>query len=311
MAFLLFMYVVAFPFHLANTFFVEHRFGLSNQRLFSWLSDEAKSMALSFTLWIACMEVFYLVLRNFPGTWWLIAALLWVFFSIVLARFLPVLIIPLFYKYLPMEDGTLKKGILELADKANIRLMDVCGIDFSRKTKKANAALVGLGKTRKVILADTLTGNFTQEEVETVVAHEFAHFRYKHIWQLLALSGSLTIVGFYILFRVANKLVNLSGASGISDLYLFPALIFLMVVFGLALLPAQNLFSRILERQADRYAIGLTGNAPAFASTMRKLASMNLADAEPSLLKKVFMYDHPPIGERIRMAEGLKDKDAR
>jgi STE24 endopeptidase len=221
----------------------------------------------------------------------------------MLSRILPVLILPLFFKYIPIEDEALKARIFTLANKAGIRLMDVCKIDLSRKTKKANAALIGLGKTRKVILADTLTDEFTQKEIEAVVAHEFAHFKYKHIWQLLGLSGIITLAGFYVLFLVAGKVVILAGASGISDLYLFPVLVLLMIGAGLVILPAQNLFSRILERQADKFALSLAGDAEVFISVMRKLASMNLADMDPSTWKKIFLYDHPPIRERIQMAE--------
>ncbi|MFQ5953116.1 MAG: M48 family metallopeptidase [Candidatus Omnitrophota bacterium] len=304
--FLAVMYVIGFPLHLANSFFVEHRFGLSSQSFGSWIIDEIKSIILSFVLWIGCTQVFYLVLRNFPHTWWIITALLWVFLSVILSRILPVLIIPLFFKYLPIENQELKKRIFELANKARIRLMDVCRIDFSRKTKKANAALIGLGKTRKVILADTLTDGFTTDEVESVVAHEFAHFRYGHIWKLLAFSGISAAIGFYLLFLVAGKCASLVGASGIDDLYLFPVLVFLMIVAGFIILPVHNLFSRTLERQADGFALELTGDAETFISVMRKLASMNLAEMDPSLWKKIFLYDHPPIRERIQMAEKAK-----
>jgi len=305
--FLFFMYFAGFSLHFANSFFVERRFGLTDRTFFSWLEDEVKSLVLTFVLWIACIQVFYLVLRNFPDTWWVITAVIWIFFSIVLARFLPVLLIPVFFKYLPIEDQALKGRIMEMADKAGIRLIDVCQIDFSRKTKKANAALVGLGKTRKVILADTLMKEFTPEEVETVVAHEFGHFKHKHVWQLLAFSAGLTLAGLYILSLAAEKVVALTGASGISDLYLLPVLMLLMGIFGMMVLPVQNLVSRILERQADKFALDFAGSADTFVSVMMKLASMNLAEMDPSRLKKVFLYDHPPIGERIRMAQKTGD----
>ncbi len=306
-AFLVFMYIASFPLHLAGSFFVERRFGLSRQGFGAWLADEAKSAALAFALSIACIQVFYLVLRNFPAGWWVIAAAAWIFFTIVLARFLPVLIIPVFFKYLPIEDSSLREKIMALAKKAGIRLMDVCKIDLSRKTSKANAALVGLGKTRRVVLADTLTEGFTPEEVGVVVAHEFGHFKHGHMWQLLIFSGTMTVAGFFILSLIAKKIVVLTGASGLSDLYLFPVLVLLAVIFGIILLPAQNFLSRVLERQADRFALDITGKPEEFISVMRKLASTNLADVAPSRLKKIFLYNHPPIAERIRMAEAARD----
>jgi STE24 endopeptidase len=301
--FLAFMYVVTFPVHLASSFFVERYFGLSDRKFSSWLTDEAKSAGLSLVLWVPCIQVFYLVLRNFPREWWVIASFLWVFFSIALSRLLPVLIIPLFYKYMPLKDEDLKKKVVDLAQKSGISLMDVCQIDFSAKTKKANAALVGLGNTRKVILADTLVKEFTAEEVGSVVAHEFAHHKRRHIWQLLAFSGAVTLCGFFLLSVAAGKIVVLTGASGLDDMYLFPFLLFLMMVFGLVVLPVQNFFSRALEKQADRFALDITKDAGSFIAVMRKLASMNLADTDPPLWKKIFFYNHPPISERIRMAE--------
>jgi STE24 endopeptidase len=302
-AFFLFMYVAGFPIHLVSSFFVERHFGLSRQTFSAWLVDEVKSTVLSFGLSIICVQVFYLVLRNFPAAWWMILGVAWIFFSIVLTRFLPVLLIPIFFKYLPIEDDMLKTKIIALAEKAGIRLMDVCRIDLSRKTAKANAALVGLGKTRKVILADTLTDGFTPSEITVVIAHEFGHFKYKHMHKLLAFSGGMTMIGFFVLSLIAGRIVAFTGASGITDLYLFPILVFLLFASGIILLPVQNLFSRILERQADRYALDLTGAPEEFISVMEKLAEMNLADTEPSKMKKVFLYDHPPISERIGMAQ--------
>jgi len=300
-----FMYLVGLPLHFTSSFIVEHRFDLSTQSIFAWCKDELKSLALSLALWEACIIVFYFVLRTFPSLWWVIAALLWIFFSIVLARVLPVLLIPIFYKYSPVEEGPLKERILALAERCSLSLLNVYQIDFSKKTRKANAALVGMGKTKRVVLADTLVNEFSPAEAESVVAHEFGHSRYRHIWQLLFFSGAVTLLAFFLLFLSAHRIVEVTGASGLSDLYLFPVLMLLLFIFGLAILPAQNFFSRCLERQADRYAMDMTGDTDTFISVMRKLSEMNLAEEEPSLLKKIFMYDHPPVGERIRMAEEI------
>lgn len=197
---------------------------------------------------------------------------------------------------------------MDLAKKANLNLMDVCKIDFSRKTVKANAALVGLGSTRKVILADTLLENFTQDEVCAVVAHEFGHFKYKHIWQLLLFSAGMTIMGFWILYAFREKIMLFTGAMSLSDLRLLPIFMLLMILFNMAILPLANLVSRTLENEADRFSLNLTGNPETFISVMRKLASMNLADISPSKLKKIFLYDHPPISERIKRAQGYECK---
>jgi len=304
---MVYLYAVSFPLRIAGAFFLERAFGLSRQTLGAWFSDEAKSFFLSTALSLACVQVFYLLLRNFPVFWWLIAGTAWALFSAALASLFPVLIIPLFFKYLPIGNAELKDRIMGLARRTGIDLTDVCRIDLSRKTSKANAALVGLGKTRKVILADTLTDNFTLDEVIVVVAHEFAHFLHRHMWKLIAFGGVVTLAGFFLLFLAAPALVDITGSSGITDLYLLPLFMLLAVLGGIILLPARNLYSRALERQADRYALSATEDAENFISMMNKLAAMNLADTDPSPVKKVFIYDHPPVGERIRMAEAFRD----
>lgn len=303
--FMLFMYLVSLPLHFADSFAVEHVFRLSEQKIGAWLADEVKSSVLSFLLWAACVEVFYLIAKNSPDLWWLITAVLWVGFSVVLARLMPVLLIPIFFKYMPIEDGSIRERIVKLAERCGVKLLDVCQIDLSRKTRKANAALVGLGKTRKVIMADTLMREFTPEEAETVVAHEFGHYRFLHMWQLLAVSGVVTVLGFYFLSLVAGGTASFLGARGPADLYMMPSLILIMSFFGMLILPVQNWFSRRLEREADRYAIKMAGSPETFIAVMKKLASMNLAETDPPLLRKILLYNHPPIGERIRMAERM------
>ncbi|MBU0682982.1 MAG: M48 family metallopeptidase [Candidatus Omnitrophica bacterium] len=304
--FLAFMFAATLPLRFVSSFCIEHRFGLSRQSFGAWALDEGKSALLSFVILAVAAEVFYVVLRNFPATWWIIFAGIWIFFSIIMVRFLPVLVIPLFYKYVPLGDNPLRARIMELAERANVKLMDVCQIDFSRKTSKANAALVGLGKTRKVLLADTLISNFSENETVAVVAHEFGHFALRHMLKLLLFSGIAIISGFFILSCLTDKIVLISGRGSISDLYFLPVFVLFMFIFGIVLMPVQNFFSRVLERQADKFALKLTSNAADFISVMNKLADLNLADRNPSKLKKIFLYDHPPINERINMARGWK-----
>jgi len=302
-AFMAYMYTLSFPVHFYASYTVEHSFGLSSQGLTGWFKDEIKGVTLSYVLSLGCLLGFYLILRTFNAYWWAIAGTVWVFFTVVLARLFPVIIIPLFYKYLPLGDDALKAKILDLAEKTGIGVMDVCRIDMSRKTKKANAAIVGIGATKRVILSDTLAEAFDHDEALAVIAHEFGHHRHGHIRKLLAFSAVVTYSGFYLLYIVLEKIAAVSGARGIDDLYMLPVLILLMSVFGLALLPLQNFFSRVLEREADAFALEHSSGVATFVSVMEKLARMNLAEREPSLIKKIFFYDHPPINERIRYAE--------
>ncbi len=301
--FMAFMYVVSLPVSIVSAFLVERHFGLTERTFGSWLVDESKSVALSLALYSVCALVFYFVLRNFPGSWWGITAVLWILFTIVMARLLPVLLIPLFYKYLPLEDPSLKDDILALSEKSGVELVDVSQIDLSKKTKKANAALVGMGSTRRVVLADTLVDGFTREEILSVVAHEFGHHKKKHILKLLVWSSIMTAASFYILFVLAAKIAVFLGASSISELFLMPSYIILFSIFGLTILPFQNFFSRVLEREADDFALAVTENVPAFISVMNRLAEKNLSDTHPGTLKKIFLYSHPPISERVERAE--------
>ncbi|MDD4012927.1 MAG: M48 family metallopeptidase [Candidatus Omnitrophica bacterium] len=300
-----FLYVVMFPIKVAESFLLERGFGLSTQTFKAWAADEAKGTALSFLLWTASVIIFYVLLRVLPVLWWVAAATLWVVFSIVLARLFPLIIIPIFFKYMPIGDADLKKGIVELSDKAGIKLMDVCEIDLSRKSNKANAALIGLGKSRKVIMADTLVRKFTRPEAMTVVAHEFGHHRFGHIWMLLGASAFLTYAAFFLVNVLSPRIAAAVGSDGIQDIYMLPALVLLASAAGLMVSPFINWFSRALERQADRYAIELTEEPEVFVSVMKKLASMNQAEPDPPLVRKIMIYDHPPISERIRMAEGM------
>ena len=301
--FMIFLYLAQFPLHLASSFFVERSFGLSKQSLRSWIKDEVKGALIFFVLSAVCIGAFYFIVRNFSQYWWIVATAGWIFFSVILSKLLPVIFIPMFFKYSPIKDPSLKNSILRLADKAKVPVTDVCKIDFSSKTVKANAALVGLGSTRKVVLADTLIDEFDLDETEAVVAHEFGHLKYKHIWKLLFLSGVSILAGFFLLKSFSAILLKASGASDLTDPRLLPLIFLLSSIFSVLIMPIHNFFSRILEEEADTFALELTGEPGAFVSVMKKLAVTNLADTDPSRIRKIFFYNHPPISERIKMAE--------
>lgn len=304
--FFTYLYLVQLPLKMISSFYVEHAYGLSRQSLPGWIKDEAKAVMLSSFLTFVCIGGLYFILRNSAQLWWMFCAIAWIAVTVILARILPVFIIPLFYKYLPLEDEELREKIIKLSARTGVVIEDICLIDLSRKTRKANAALVGLGKTRKVIISDTLKENFKGEEIEAVVAHEFGHFKYRHMQKLLLFSGISTFFVFYTGYFIINRIVLVSGATGPADPVMFPYFFGSMFLSGIILLPLKNLFSRMLERQADQFALESIDNSENFVSVMKKLAEMNLSDTDPSKLKKVFLYDHPPISERIRMGEKFR-----
>ncbi|MCM8760780.1 MAG: M48 family metalloprotease, partial [Candidatus Omnitrophica bacterium] len=180
---------VMFPLDFYEGYAIERRFGLSNQSLASWLKDEAKKSAISFAFFLFLIEAFYAIARCFPATWTLAASLFWITLSVVLAKVFPLAIIPIFYRYSPLSSQDLKKKVLHLADKFGIKVLDVFEIDFSTKTKKSNAAVVGWGGSRRVILADNLVNEFSTEEAGVVVAHEMAHHKRGHMWKLIAFNA--------------------------------------------------------------------------------------------------------------------------
>jgi Zn-dependent protease with chaperone function len=297
-----FLYIIGFPLHFIGTFTIEHKFGLSCQKLSAWYIDEVKSILLGIVLSMAGGFVFFFIFRAGGQSWWMILAGIWILFSLIIARVVPVLIIPIFFKYTSIDNEEITRRIFDLGKRTKINITNISKIDFSKKTKKANAALAGLGKTRKVILADTLIDEFTPEEVEMVVAHEFGHHKYFHIWQLLFFSGICTVSGFWILSGLISAFYGLHGGDA-GVLAVFPVLIIFMIVYNLCLKPAYNYFSRILEKQSDRFALEVTNSPDTFISVMKKLARMNLSEIDPPFLKKIFFYDHPPIVERIKMGE--------
>jgi len=291
------------PLVFLQSFYIEHKFGLSNQNLAAWLADQFKSAAISFVIALVMLSAFYLVLDIFPRHWWLAISAIWIFFSLFLARIMPVVIIPLFFKYKKLQDQDLRRRILSLADKYNIKLLDVYEIDFSKKTLKANAAFVGFGSTRRVILADTLKSKYSYDEIEVILAHEFAHYKLKHLWKLVLANSCASIGLFFLIFKTSAAVLGFFNISGLSNIAGLPAIFIYMILFGIITQPLENWLSRIMERSADKAALANTGLKSAFISMMEKLAGQNLADPNPNWIIKVFFFNHPPVSERIEAAQ--------
>jgi STE24 endopeptidase len=300
-------YALSFPLNFCRSYTLEHKFLLSNQTIGDWALDQIKGGILSFIITLILVAAFYFILNWFGDIWWLAISVFWIFFSLILARLTPILIIPLFFKYKKLEDEVLRGRILELADKMKVRILDVFEIDFSKKTLKANAAFVGVGKTRRVLLADTLRNKYTHDEIAVVLAHEFAHYKLKHLIKLLLVNSSVIIAGFYLIYKSNAAALRLFGIPGLSDLSALPLVALYFTIFAVFTQPLEAWFSRIMEKNADRIALKTTGLSAAFVSMMDKLGEQNLADRSPHPLIKFYFFDHPPIDERISMVkkEGL------
>ncbi|MBN1354563.1 MAG: M48 family metallopeptidase [Candidatus Omnitrophica bacterium] len=299
-------YVLSFPLHFYSGFALEHRFNLSNQNIFDWVKDEIKGGALTLAIFLIFVQALYILLRNSGSIWWVWMAGFWFAVTVILAKITPLVIIPLFFKYSPV-DRNLKDKVLGLSAKCGItNVLDVFEINFSKKTNKINAALTGLGKSRRVILADNLIKDFTEEEVSGVLAHEFAHHRLKHIWKSIVFGAASTLTSFYALYLVSRRLVAFFKADSIYDIRILPAFLLIIFLAGFLIMPLQNGFSRRMEKEADRFALKVTQNKNAFVSLMEKLAAKNLSDPNPPTLVKFWFYDHPPVSERINFAKNYK-----
>ncbi|MCX7886024.1 MAG: M48 family metallopeptidase [Verrucomicrobiae bacterium] len=284
-------------------YFLEHRYQLSTQTMRGWLLDEAKSLALSVLLGVVALNTVYFLLRKLEAGWWLAAGGFFLVFGIGLSVVFPVWILPLFYKLAPLQNAGLTARLATLAQRAGVKLLGVYRIALSEKTRKANAALAGLGKTKRIILGDTLLEQFTEDEIEVVMAHELAHHRHRDLWLMLAWNAATIFGGLGATDTVLRRLLPSLGFARISDLAAFPLLALCMLGFGLLVMPLNNAFSRWRERLADAAALQLTHNPDAFIRAMRRLADQNLADPNPPALVEFLLHDHPALARRIKMAE--------
>jgi STE24 endopeptidase len=299
--------VLGAPLSYYSGFVLPHRYRLSHQTLGAWLWDQIKAMAIGGLLAAIVLEVVYYLLRVAPTTWWLWAALVMLALSVLLSNLAPVLIFPLFYKFIPLENQELRDRLLRLAGRAGTHVGGVYTFDESRKTSTANAALVGLGNTRRIVLADTLIESFSGDEIETVLAHELGHHVHRDLIWGIIVQSLLNLVGFWLVGMIMRWGVLAFGFKGVADPAGLPLLVLALTVYGLIVMPAGNAWSRWRERLADRYALEATANPTAFASAMTRLADQNLADAEPPAWVEFLLHSHPSISKRVAMAEGYSE----
>jgi STE24 endopeptidase len=294
--------ILFFPLSYYSSFVIEHRFGLSTQSRRDWLLDVAKGGALALVLGGLVIEIIYAVLRA-TDWWWLWATAFMILFQVVLANLAPVLIFPIFFKFKPLDDAELVARLTALAARANARVRGVYTMMLSEKTTTANAALMGLGNTRRIVLGDTLYNEYTHDEIETILAHELGHHVHRDIGWSLAFESFTTLVGFFVADLFLKTAIARLGYADIADLAAMPVFALALGAFGLVTMPLGKAFSRWRERLADDYALRTTHNPRAFIGAMEKLANQNLSEVEPEPWVEYLLYSHPPIGKRIRRGE--------
>lgn len=305
-AYALLTWVAVLPLRYYSGFVVEHRYELSNQTHRAWFLDTLKALAIGLALEVPAVDVVYAVIRRRPRTWWAIVSGLSIPVTVLLAQLFPVLIAPLFNKYEPLRDQQLADRLKRLAATSGIRVAEVLQMDMSRQTRKANAFFAGLGRTKRIVLADTLLDSFTPDEIEAVVAHEIAHQAHRDIWRFIA-AGTFATFGLSALVdRLARGVLrrrgNLIGAQRLDDIATLPLLAWILSIATLFVSPVQNAYSRLIERRADDFALRLTENPRDFSSAMERLSEVNLADPNPPAVIRYLMYSHPPVRERVEYA---------
>ncbi|MCK4298817.1 MAG: M48 family metalloprotease [Planctomycetes bacterium] len=296
--FLLLYQLLIFPLDYYTGFLLEHEFGLSRQTFPAWLWHKAKQAALSIVLLVLMVEFIYWVLRRAPEHWWVYAGLGWLAVTVILSRILPTVILPIFYRTQPIDDRQVSDRLRRLAEEAGLGLSGVFTFNLSKDTRKANAALVGWGKTRRVLLGDTLIQHFTPAEVEAIFAHEVGHHVNLDIWKETLLGGVAAMFGFALCQQVMNVLAPSLGLE-VAEVVSLPLLALVLMVFALLLLPLQNGYSRRLERGCDIYAVRHTSEPRALLTAFAKLARLNLVQRRPHRLIELLLYSHPPIEKRM------------
>jgi STE24 endopeptidase len=297
--------IVGLPIDFWSGYLIEHQYQLSNQTFAGWLWKRTKGWLVGGILGFLLLTGLYAVLWATGDWWWLWATVGWLLVTLVLGQLLPILILPLFYKVTRLEETSLQERLQNLTVGTGLAVEGVYRLHLSEETKKANAALAGLGRTRRVLLGDTLLDKFTPEEIEVVFAHEVGHHVHKHLPKMIAVRVVLTLAGFALVDALLRWAAPALGYRGFDDPAALPLFLSVLSLFGLALMPAQNLLSRRFEHQCDRYALDRTGNLAAYRSAFIKLAQMNKADPDPHPWIVWLFYDHPTIRARLAMAETI------
>src|SRR5262245_19489718 len=295
--------LLTLPIDFWSSYVLEHRYGLSNQTLLGWVWKRIKAYLVGGPLGLTMLLGLYAVLWFTGDWWWLYAAVGFLLVTVVLARVVPTLILPLFYKVTRLEDADIVQRLRRLAEGTGLSIEGVYRLHLSEETKKANAALAGLGKSRRVLLGDTLLDGFSPEEIEVVFAHEVGHHVHRHIIKMVLLSVFLSAGGLFLVDLVLRHAAVALGYQGFDDPTALPLLLLVLTIFGLLLTPAANRRGRVFERQCDRDALDRTAKHDANRPAFCKLARMNKSDPDPTPFVVWLLYDLPPIRERLAMAK--------
>ena len=297
---------LTFPLDMYSGYFVERRYGLSRIGRRQWFADWAKGQGVQLVFAVGAVEAIYALMRALPGSWWVAAAAGFALFIVILAALAPVLLFPIFYKFEPLPDGELKERLLRLSERLKVSVRGVYIWKMGEKTRKANAALAGWGRTRRILLSDTLILEHEPDEIEVVLAHEMGHQVNRDIWRGLAIQTVLMFAAFYAIHLALQTLTGPLGLRSVSDFANMPLLLLIAGAVAVIALPLANAISRRAERAADRFALERTGLIEPFISAMEKLAAQNLSRKDPHPLVEFALHSHPSVQKRIAFAREWK-----
>ena len=306
-----FVFVVALdalslPLGFYSGFVVDHRFNISAQTFSGWAMDELKGLGIELVFGVLATTVLYYLIGNF-SFWWVAAAAIFAVFSIFISIILPFVLLPIFYKVSPLSDLKLKDDLLRMTRTRAVGNVDrVLVADESRRSTRANAFFSGVGRSRSIVLFDTLLTNFTHREIVTVVAHELGHYVNKDIWKEALTSGLLIIPPFFVADLALRIAANASMINSLTDPAGIPLVFASLIGISFVLQPVSNAISRTVERQADEFSLEVANDPDAQASAERRLADLSLSVDKPSRLIEILFYTHPPSSKRIKLAEDWK-----
>jgi STE24 endopeptidase len=289
------------PFSLYETFVIEERYGFNVMNLKTWISDLLKSLLLAALLGGLVLTLLLALVIHGGETWWVWAWMLVGAFELVMLWLFPVVILPLFNKFEPIENKELEERIRTLIEKVGLRAKGIFKMDESKRSKHTNAFFVGIGRTKRIVLFDNLLASHTEEEILSVLAHEAGHWKKRHILRMLIPLEILSFVSFYVVAKFLNWPL-LYQTFGFQEpivyvgLFLIGAFISLLGYFAQ---PLESAVSRKFEREADDFALRLMETAEPMRLALKRLAADNLANLSPHPLYAWFYYSHPPLVERI------------
>jgi STE24 endopeptidase len=289
-----------------RTFVLERRYGLSSIPLRTWATDRMKGLAIGLTLAVGGAEVVYFTLARWPRWWWTASAAVFVAALLLVARVAPVLLLPIFYRFKPIDREGLRKRLETLSARAGVPVLGVYEWGLGEKTSRANAVLVGTGRTRRILLSDTLLASYSDDEIEVILAHELGHHAHGDIRNSLLIESLIVVASFAAASWALRTLSPTLGYANPADVAGLPLVVLVGAAISLATRPLLNALSRRNEHRADRFALQLTARPDAFESALRRLAVHNLAEGRPSAATLWLFHTHPPFEQRIRAARAFQ-----